>query len=610
MRNRQTNSPPPALLSELVGLANAGQWPQLEAKAQMAAMRYPAQLFIWKTLGVAFLHQGKLKRALETFARIVKLAPGDADSHNYMGVICRDLGRLDEAEAAFRRSLEAAGNQPESTTLRSLALTNLGIVLTDVGKHAEAVACHRAALELKPGVAETYNNLGTALRDAGQLEEAVAAYRQAVTLTPAYFDARFNLGVALRELGLLREAEIEYRTALEIRPHSAIVLRGLGTLLGRYLGQPDEGLVLLERALQLEPDSADAHIELGNLLQTRGDASRGWALFQQAQVLRPLTTWLARTRPAKFSVVALDTPGVGSTPFEYLLGKADYDVHFYCVLPDVPADLELLRAKGNVLINLIADADNGSNFLPVAEALVDRIGRPVVNHPHAVKGTDRESMALRLAGIPGFCSPLTQRFKGAALAEAATSGGLSAFTLPVIARFAGTHGGDDLDKYDDYTALATFALVRPEGDYYLSDYIDYRSADGYFRKYRLIYIDGQLFPYHLAILNEWKVHYFRTDAANQSWMRREEEAFLNAPNSVFDEARYAQLCQVISETGLDYCGIDCAITPNKEILIFEANAAMLVHDEKQETYLYKNPFAKNIKQAYEAMLTKKASEGV
>ena len=49
----------------------------------------------------------------------------------------------------------------------------------DQGKPAEALACYRRALELKPDYAEAHHNLGLALKDHGKLDEAVACYRRA-----------------------------------------------------------------------------------------------------------------------------------------------------------------------------------------------------------------------------------------------------------------------------------------------------------------------------------------------------------------------------------------------------------------------------------------------
>ncbi len=53
-------------------------------------------------------------------------------------------------------------------------------MLRDLGKLEEAVASYRKALVIKPDFAEAYNNLGNALSDLGKLEEAVATYRKAL----------------------------------------------------------------------------------------------------------------------------------------------------------------------------------------------------------------------------------------------------------------------------------------------------------------------------------------------------------------------------------------------------------------------------------------------
>ena len=56
-------------------------------------------------------------------------------------------------------------------------------------------------------------------------------------------------------------------------------------------------------------------------------------------------------------------------------------------------------------------------------------------------------------------------------------------------------------------ALASFLAERPGEDCYLIEYIDYRSADGHFRKYRFIFVDADILPYHLAIGSDWKLHH-------------------------------------------------------------------------------------------------------
>jgi hypothetical protein len=216
--------------------------------------------------------------------------------------------------------------------------------------------------------------------------------------------------------------------------------------------------------------------------------------------------------------------------------------------------------------------------------------------------TGRDAVAQRIAGIPLCRIPRTVRLAGSLLSKGARNKSLDGIAMPVLLRVAGNHGGDDFDKLDDWHAINEFVSRRPEADYYLTEYLDYRSPDGFFRKYRLISIDGELLPYHLAIHHDWKVHHFRTDMANQPWMRQEEESFLAAPHLVFDEPHQGALRAVAAATRLDYCGIDCAIDRDGAIVVFESNAAMLVHGENDEIFAY-------IKDAFDAKLARLAASG-
>ena len=257
-------------------------------------------------------------------------------------------------------------------------------------------------------------------------------------------------------------------------------------------------------------------------------------MFRRAQELQPLITWRANQEKAEFSAVFLDTPMAGSTPVNYLAGRACYDRHFHCVIPDTPVDIDLLRSKADVVFNMICNADDGKDILPQALDLVERLGRPTINHPRLIMNTDRETISRRLADIPGCVVPRTIRVAGSVLTEAALNKAFAGFHLPLLVRVAGTHGGDDFDKFDDWDDIVDFVSENPDATYYVIEYINYRSNDGFFRKYRVIFVDGEIFPYHLAIHDDWKVHHFRTDMANHAWMRKEEERFLDDMGGVFN----------------------------------------------------------------------------
>ena len=149
---------------------------------------------------------------------------------------------------------------------------------------------------------------------------------------------------------------------------------------------------------------------------------------------------------------------------------------------------------------------------------------------------------------------------------------------------------------------------HPEKNFYLTEYIDYRSADGFFRKYRFIFVADEILPYHLAIDHQWKVHHRTTDMANQPWIQREEEAFLNDPTSVFRPQHFATLRSIQQAIGLDYFGIDCALDQLGNVVLFEVNASMLVH-RQNESFAYKTPSVDRIKFALDRMLRNLALPG-
>jgi hypothetical protein len=60
--------------------------------------------------------------------------------------------------------------------------------------------------------------------------------------------------------------------------------------------------------------------------------------------------------------------------------------------------------------------------------------------------------------------------------------------------------------------------------------------------------------------------------------------------------------------GLEYFGIDCGLDRDGNLVVFEVNASMLVH-EHNEDFPYKGPFVIRIKSAFDAMLREFATAG-
>ena len=522
--------------------------------------------------------------------------------------LARELERL-EASGGWKL-LEAGGRAATSRSPDDArGWRALGRALLESGRWSDAARALTRVVELAPDDAAVHRDLGFALYRLGRETEAEARYRHALVCRPRFVRALNDLGALLADQGRLAEAASAFREALEIDPDSPFALHCLGVLLDRVGGHEAMAVAFLERSLALQPENADALVALGNVLFRTGRVEESLPVFRRARTLRPLTTWHARRERPDFSVLFLYAPGTGCTPVDYLVGRAPYDCHFYLVLPGPPEDLDLLHSRADVVINMIADPDYCREILPDACRLAECLDRPTVNHPRLIAATDRESIAGRLSDIALCRIPATVRLSGAALLAAVKGGSLHGFDLPVLVRLAGNHGGDEFEKLAGLPAVAAFVARSPAADYDLSEYAEYRSDDGYYRKYRLICVGGALFPYHLAIHDDWKVHGFRTDMANQAWMRTEEEAFLREPGAVFDREQLAALGQVAAATGLDYCGIDCGIDREGRVVVFEANASMLVHDERNPLFAYKNRYIARIKDAFGALLARLAAGG-
>jgi glutathione synthase/RimK-type ligase-like ATP-grasp enzyme len=198
--------------------------------------------------------------------------------------------------------------------------------------------------------------------------------------------------------------------------------------------------------------------------------------------------------------------------------------------------------------------------------------------------------------------PPTLRYPRGALSTPA-GGRDIALEFPVLLRPAGTHGGEDLELIAEPDEIAPLVARSAHAAFYVTGFVDYRSPDGLFRKYRLIFVGDQILPYHLAIADAWKVHYYRTEMVRHAWMRQEEETFLRDPAAVFDSVHFEALNAIRAAVDLEFFGIDCGLDRDGRLVVFEVNASMLVHaNDPEPEFAYKQAPVARIKRAFDAML--------
>lgn len=515
-------------------------------------------------------------------------------------------GRIEQAIAAYQVGLDAAardaaaGVAPDAVAELHAKLGNACMV---GGNLESAAANYQAALRLKPGLTSCWCNLGNVALQTGKAQDAIALYLQALKLNPVHWPSRTNLVQALMATRQYIIARAVLSELAEERPQDGQVRHQLGKVCFE-LNEVDEALRHFQEAVALNPGDADSLYWIGGIRQRQGDIKAAQAAYALAAQIQPLIRRRAVKSPAEFRVLALYAPFAGNTPTEYLFKDTVYDTDTLALLEGRQPDLAPL-GDVQVVVNLVSDADLGAEVLPVAASLAAKLGKPVVNDPLKIGRTTREAVADLLPGIAGCRIPKILRLVAGSDLSAAALAALLPFSCPVLARPAGTHGGDDFEKLGSLAELADFLAQRPESDHYVIEYVDYASGDGHFRKYRFIFVGDEILPYHLAIGNDWKVHHVTTDMANQHWMQQEEAAFLADPTGVFDAKHYSALRAIRDRIGLDYFGIDCGVDGSGDLVVFEVNASMLVHQDNTE-FPYKDPFVHAIKLAFDAMLRRRA----
>jgi Flp pilus assembly protein TadD len=136
-----------------------------------------------------------------------------------------------------------------------LAHENLGVILAEKARWAEAEPHFRAALQEEPDHWETRSNLADCLDAEGRFEEAIAEFRTALERAPDHSEIWRHLGNTLLKAGQSQEAEKAYRQALKLNPNGPVILNDLAWFLATdshpELRNGAEAITLAQRACEL-----------------------------------------------------------------------------------------------------------------------------------------------------------------------------------------------------------------------------------------------------------------------------------------------------------------------------------------------------------------------
>ncbi len=304
-------------------------------------------------------------------------------------------------------------------------------------------------------------------------------------------------------------------------------------------------------------------------------------------------------------MLVLASTEAANAPDRYLLPPHRYSRHLWFM--DYAKDEQFAALPGHdIVFNAIADPDCAAAKAPGLDRFVGLYTGPLLNPPERIARTSRAYAPQLFAGVEGLITPKTARLGAAELTLRGAEATLerAGLRLPLLVRPVGAHGGEGLMRIHSPDSLD--ALWRASGggcDLYATEFVDFISSDGLYRKYRMFFIDRRPYPYHLAIADHWLVHYDKSGTANHPQRLAEERRYLADPGRALGRRALEAITSVGQRLDLDFAGVDFALLGDGRALLFEANATMLAHDEAPESALaHKNPHVHQIFEAFWTML--------
>jgi hypothetical protein len=357
---------------------------------------------------------------------------------------------------------------------------------------------------------------------------------------------------------------------------------------------PVDGLRAMIAQLLGQHADASLYMRLARLFWLVGNAE--FALEMQARALQMGTVY--RVEGAiKPSIRLLALVGAGepsnNAPLDYLIENSDIRLDLLYVIPGKP--LPAFIPEHDVAIVALGESDANRPALTWMAELTMHWPRPLLNPAQHILNNSRDGVYHLLKDIPGLLIPPTRRIS--------RRKHTNVFDGAITIRPMVSMGGRGLARIANPAQLAAYLDASDEEAFFESVYIDYRSPDGLYRKARIALIDREPCICHLAISENWIVHYGTAGMTDSAEKRDEEALFMSDFDRDFAQRHRTALRAIAEQLQLDYVVLDCAQTTDGRLLVFEADNRGWVHaTDPAELFDYKQEPMRRVFSAFRTML--------
>jgi tetratricopeptide (TPR) repeat protein len=216
-----------------------------------------------RNLGILSFRNGQYDKAILPLSNHLKLNPKD-------NLIRKLLGTSFYSINNFAKTVETL--KPIETTITSdqeLAYF-YGISLIQQKRNAEAVLIFNKLAQVSQKNAESLLYAAQGFMILGDYERAIREFRVVISVAPETLKANYFIGQSLIRLNRFDHAEKAFANELELNPNDVLAKYSLAlTLIERKI-QPEKTISVLEEALIIKSDYADAHYQLGKIHLEKG----------------------------------------------------------------------------------------------------------------------------------------------------------------------------------------------------------------------------------------------------------------------------------------------------------------------------------------------------
>ena len=217
--------------------------------------------------GIVSFRAEQYDKAITALARHLKSNPKDNLVRQMLGAsyyFTKDFAKAVEVLKPFEAGITA---NAELAYFYSLSLIQLK-------RNQEAIPIFTKLAEISQNNAEALFSAAQGFMILGDYERSVKEFRQVVLLNPNLAKANYFSGQSLIRLNRYDEAEKAFSRELELNPADVLSKYHLAlTLIERKI-ETDKTITILEEAISLKNDYADARYQLGKILLERGETQK------------------------------------------------------------------------------------------------------------------------------------------------------------------------------------------------------------------------------------------------------------------------------------------------------------------------------------------------